>query len=67
MFLPLKLGSDSHLEDSGTKQVDIRAQREAALGQEPASWPLCSLPVPEMTAGPRKDGAGCLPAGSLHI
>lgn len=51
VFSPLKVGSDSHFDDSGTKQVDTGAQCGASLRLSGAG-DFCSLPVPEMMAGP---------------
>ena len=43
VFSPPKLGYDSHVEDPGTKQVDIRAQREASTR---LSWGRSQRPGP---------------------
>lgn len=64
VFSPLKVGSDSHLDDAGTKQVDTGAQCGASLRLSGAGASTLVLLQP---ACPRDDGRplGKMDASSL--
>lgn len=71
VFSPLKVGCDSHLDDSGTRQVDTGAQCGASLGLSGAGACLLVLLQP---ACPRDDDrplgkmdASSLLGSSLHF